>query len=154
MKDINKNAPVHLVETIVINATPQQVWEVMTDVNNWPNWQKNITSAVSETSLAVGNVFNMTNSGDDIKGTFNSVQPFKNFGWESHYEGLDVAHNWTLTALEKQTLVRDEEGMEGPYAEANKAGIQTSIEKSKPEWLAFLKKEVERVNAVNKWLMW
>ena len=104
MKEINKNSPVYLIETVLIHAMPEQVWRVMTGVNNWPDWQKNITKAALETSLVPGNAFNMTNSGDVIKGTFHTVQPYRHFSWESHYKDLSVTHNWTLIQQEGQTL--------------------------------------------------
>ncbi|CAN5189374.1 hypothetical protein BH09BAC4_BH09BAC4_31210 [soil metagenome] len=144
MKEINPYSPVHLIETVLINATPQQVWVVMTGVDNWPDWQPNITRATLAGDLSAGSAFTITNAGDDINATFHTVTPYHFFGWESHYEGLAVTHNWTLVEQDGQTLVQDEEGMEGAFAEANKASIQASIETSKPAWLGYLKREVER----------
>lgn len=44
---VNQNAPVISKNQIEINAPIDRVWETLTDIKNWPQWQK----AVSETTV-------------------------------------------------------------------------------------------------------
>jgi len=44
MKSINKNAPVKCSNTITINASSKKVWDVLTNINNWDNWQTDIST--------------------------------------------------------------------------------------------------------------
>lgn len=42
---INQNAPVISRGKIEINAPVSKVWSVLTLINNWPEWQKDVTEA-------------------------------------------------------------------------------------------------------------
>lgn len=42
---INQNAPVISRGKIEINAPVFKVWSVLTLINNWPEWQKDVTEA-------------------------------------------------------------------------------------------------------------
>jgi len=147
LKIINKNAPIHAKKDILINAPVQKVWELFADINRWPQWQKNITKADATLPLNVGSTFAITNAGIDSQATINALEHNQYLGWESHYSNRDVQHNWHFTTMANGlTLVTDEEAMEGSFAEENKLVIQPLIEKSKTEWLAFLKTEAEKNN--------
>ena len=51
--------------SIVINATPQTVWSILTDFENYPNWNPFISSAEGE--IAVGEKLKITDGGMGFK---------------------------------------------------------------------------------------
>lgn len=57
---------------IIINATPQKVWEILTDFNNYPHWNPFIKSI--EGSLDTGSILKVTIEPEEGKGmTFKPV---------------------------------------------------------------------------------
>ena len=46
--NINANAPVFQANGIFIQATPERVWAVLTDINQWPTWNSKISKATLE----------------------------------------------------------------------------------------------------------
>ncbi|WP_286011410.1 hypothetical protein [Methylovulum psychrotolerans] len=40
LTNIDGNAPVTCSKSLLINATPAQVWAVLTAINQWPDWQR------------------------------------------------------------------------------------------------------------------
>ncbi|MFP3598112.1 SRPBCC family protein [Chryseobacterium sp. SIMBA_029] len=57
---------------IIINAAPQKVWEILTDFNNYPNWNPFIKSIAG--SLDTGSILKVTIEPEEGKGmTFKPV---------------------------------------------------------------------------------
>ena len=42
-KNINQKAPVVSKQSIQINSNAEKVWSVLSDINNWQTWQKDIS---------------------------------------------------------------------------------------------------------------
>ena len=43
--DVDRSAPVVVVQEIDIEAPLHTIWRLHTDVNSWPTWQADITAA-------------------------------------------------------------------------------------------------------------
>ena len=54
---INKNAPVVQSEEIEINAKPVKVWEVLSDIDKWSDWNRNIKNPQTLSVTSVGSKF-------------------------------------------------------------------------------------------------
>ncbi len=63
---IQENAPVKASLEITINASPEKVWGLLTDVKSWPKWQRDITKAEIFGPLQSGTNFSWT-SGANIR---------------------------------------------------------------------------------------
>ena len=55
--EINQQASLVARKEIFIQAQPQVVWKIHTDINSWSHWQPGITSSKLEGALQVGSVF-------------------------------------------------------------------------------------------------
>jgi hypothetical protein len=42
--NIDPLAPVITREEILIHASPKKIWEIQTDVEDWPSWQPDVVS--------------------------------------------------------------------------------------------------------------
>lgn len=150
MKPINNNAPVKCTKTIIINATPQKVWQVLTDINNWPGWQPNITKAQLNDTLQPGTTFDWKADGLKIHSALHTVQPCSQFGWTGYSMSLYAIHNWTLEETPEGTRVIVEESMEGFFARLFKKSLNKSLEKGMLNMLDLLKTECEKSNTAQK----
>ena len=54
---INEKAPIVQSKEIVIDAKPQKVWEVMTDIDRWSDWNGNIKDPQTMEKPTVGSIF-------------------------------------------------------------------------------------------------
>lgn len=144
MKSINNNAPVKCSKTITINASSEKVWAIMTDINNWVNWQTEISNPKLNGELKPETTFDWKTGGAKIHSTLHTVKPFKNFGWTGKTFGMFAIHNWTLTETNGQTTVSVDESMEGFFAKLLKKSFNKTLEKGMQTWLDLLKKECEK----------
>jgi hypothetical protein len=144
MKSINHSAPVKCSKTIVINASSEKVWAVMTNINNWANWQTEISHATLNGPLQPASTFTWKTGGAKINSTLHTVEPFKNFGWTGKTFGMYAIHNWTLSEINGQTQVLVNESMEGFLASLLKKSFNKNLEKGMQNWLDLLKTTCEK----------
>ncbi len=143
MKSINQNAPVKCSKTILINATRQKVWSVVTNINQWDSWQTDITKPILKSELKPGAVFTWKTGGANIQSTLHTVEPYSKFGWSGKGLGMTAVHNWTLKELNGQTEVTVDESMEGLLTSLFKKLFNRNLEKGMTHWLQLLKNQCE-----------
>ncbi|MFM9986343.1 MAG: SRPBCC family protein [Flavobacteriales bacterium] len=143
MKSINTNAPVKCSKSITINASIEKVWSVITNINEWANWQTDISNLKLNGDLKRNTTFNWKTGGAKIHSTIHTVEPSKNFGWTGKTFGMYAIHNWKLTELNGQTTVEVDESMEGFLAGLLKKSFNKNLEKGMVKWLELLKQECE-----------
>lgn len=144
MKSINNNAPVKCSKTITINASSEKVWAVMTNINNWANWQTDIRNPKLNGALKPETTFDWKTGGVTIHSTLHTVDPFKSFGWTGKTFGMFAIHNWILTETNGQIQVSVDESMEGVFAKLFKKSFNKNLEKGMQNWLDLLKQECEK----------
>ena len=144
MKCINNNAPVKCSKTIIINASIEEVWQVMTNIDNWANWQTDIIKPKLNGELKPETTFDWKTGGAKIHSTLHTVEPYKNFGWTGKTFGMFAIHNWTLIETNGKTKVSVDESMEGFFAKLFKKSFNKNLEKGMQTWLDLLKVECEK----------
>ena len=144
MKGINNNAPVKCSKSIVIAAPSPKVWAVLTNINNWANWQPEISKPKLNGELQPNTTFDWKTGGVKIHSTLHTVEPFSQFGWTGKTFGMLVIHNWKLTDVKGETSVLADESLEGFLASLFKKLFINKLEKSMQVWLNLLKKECEK----------
>lgn len=126
--EANKNAPVYYSETIIINASTETVWKKLTDIENWPQWQKSIEFVKLNGNLEPETTFDWKNGSSKIHSTLHTVDIPNFIGWTGKSMGINAIHNWKITNLENKTEVFVEESMDGFLAKLMK-GYLTKIVK-------------------------
>lgn len=145
--NINAQAPVQQAKQILIAASPEKIWSVLTNVNNWVKWNKKITQARMEGPAIKGARFRWTVNGAKINSEFHTVEPFRTLGWSGTTFGGSAIHNWVLEPREDQTLVKVEESMEGWLIALFKTKMNRDLERDMEFWLEKLKLESEKTEA-------
>lgn len=116
----------------------------MTNIDQWANWQTDISKSKLNGSLKPNTTFDWKAGGAKIHSTLHTVEPYKQFGWTGKTFGMYAIHNWTLTEENGQTKVSVDESMEGFLAGLFKKSFNKNLEKGMQTWLVLLKKESEK----------
>ncbi|MDD3787073.1 MAG: SRPBCC family protein [Petrimonas sp.] len=110
----NKNAPVYYSGKIIINSSAENVWKILSDIDNWPQWQKAIEYARLNGELTPGTTFDWKNGSSKIHSTLHTVKAPNYIGWTGKSMGINAVHSWKITSLGNGTTeVFVEESMEG-----------------------------------------
>jgi hypothetical protein len=141
--EINQQAPLVAKKEIFIQAQPQVVWKIHTDINSWSQWQPSITLSKLEGSLIVGAVFQWKSGGITINSTVQVVEPNERIGWTGKAIGTQAKHIWTLKPHKDGTLLTTEESMDGWLIKVLKVVMPKFLEESLDIWLQSLKKQAE-----------
>ncbi|MEW6505118.1 MAG: SRPBCC family protein [Chloroflexota bacterium] len=109
--EINSNAPARARREMLIHAPIEKVWQIQTDLENWPKWQPDITFVKLEGELQEGTTFRWKAQGLSITSRLHTVQPPQRIGWTGTAPGMSAVHNWTFEARGDDTLVITEESL-------------------------------------------
>jgi hypothetical protein len=141
---VNAAAPVTCIKAIRINASPEKVWSVLTDINNWSSWQPDIKKAFVTEPITPGVTFGWVSGGANIHSTLHTVTPLKAFGWKGKSMGILAIHNWSIEQQDDVVTLRVNESMEGFVAKMLKGYLNKNLDHGLDRWLMFLKQECER----------
>jgi uncharacterized protein YndB with AHSA1/START domain len=141
--EINQDAPLVARKEIFIQAQPQVVWKIHTDINSWSQWQTGIASSKLDGPLTAGAVFQWKPGGMTINSTIEVVEPNERIGWTGTAIGTQARHIWTLKPQKDGTLLTTEESMDGWLTRALKVMMPRFLEESLDTWLQSLKKQSE-----------
>lgn len=142
---IDAAAPVITRDDIVIKAPLHRIWQIQTDVRNWPAWQPGVTAAHVQTPgrLRTGSTFRWLVEGLDVTSTVKQVRPMRRIVWGGPGNGITAVHVWTFTPTRDGVLVHTEESWAGAPVDANVAYAQAALDASLDAWLHNLKKAAE-----------
>jgi hypothetical protein len=139
---IQENAPVKASVETTINAAPEKVWGLLTDVKNWPTWHPGITKADISGPIQNGTAFTWT-SGAEIHSQIALVRPVQELAWTGTAFGAKAIHVWTLQRLTgERTLVKTTESMDGFLLTLFYSSKK--LQESDQRWLNDLKAAAER----------
>lgn len=145
--NINQKAPVVQAKDIFINANIELDWSLLTKIDQWPRWNKNIKKTYLQKAPAVGIAFTWQSNGSKIKSKIHTYDIHKAIGWSGEAFGAKAIHNWYLKPAEKGTKICVEESMEGWLVSLMKNKMNRFLEKDMTHWLKCLKVECEKVNS-------
>jgi len=141
---INQEAPVIQTKEIFINAAPEKVWDVLTNIKNWGAWNNRIKKARLKDALKVGTVFTWKTNGSKIKSKIHTYKTNQILGWTGKAFGAKAIHNWYLEPIENGTRIKVEESMEGWIIQLMKNKMNSILKEDMFFWLEQLKRESEK----------
>lgn len=142
--NIDNSAPLKARKEIVIAAPLETVWALLTDIERWPQWQPDVSSARLEGALAVGTVFRWKAKGLGIVSTVQALEQGRCIGWTGNSVGMRAVHIWTLEPQGDGVRVATEESLSGWLAQTMKIFDPNFLEKSLEGSLQVLKARAER----------
>lgn len=126
---INENAPARTKNQIEISAPIEIVWKILTNIDDWPKWQKSVSEAVMMGSVEEGTKFNWKAGGLSFKSCIHTSKPNKEFGWTGVTFGASAIHNWKFAEKGNKTIVNVEESLQGVFPKFFKGFFQKELDK-------------------------
>jgi uncharacterized protein YndB with AHSA1/START domain len=140
--DINRSAPAVAEHGAVVDAPPERVWFVLTEIDAWPQWQKSVSRAHLDGALEPGATFRWR-AGLSMVSTLRVVEPPHRVAWEGRARGVYARHVWTLERTDGRTLVETAESFEGTLVRALRPLMQRVLQKGLDDALSGLKAAAE-----------
>lgn len=141
--EINEDAPVVLAKGIIINAEPEKIWDVLTDIERWSDWNSKIKNPTIKEKATNGVSFTWKTNGSKIKSQIHTFERFKAFGWTGKAFGARAIHNWFLEPTKTGIRVIVKESMHGWLVRLFKRKVNNTVEEDMTYWLEQLKIESE-----------
>ena len=112
---INQDAPVKSHGEIVIEASTDKVWQILTKINDWPSWQSEVTESNLNEVLKEGAEFKWKAGGLSFTSQIHTVEQKTRFGWTGKTFGASAIHNWFFKVEGGNTVIRVEESLQGVF---------------------------------------
>jgi len=138
---INENASIRDRQSIIINAPIQRVWDVLTHINDWPNWYEDIKSAACD-KVEAGAAFSWALKSTHLKSEFQLVEEPTQLAWTGKSKMVKAIHVWNLEAADDQTIVTVEKSIEGFLIPV--FSRQSKVHDDLMAWIDALKVESEK----------
>lgn len=136
---IDPNSPATHEASIQISATPLRVWEIMSDIENWPRWNDDIQTAKLNGKLAKGTTFTWKAGPGTIISTLEVVDKPQHLGWSGKLFGIKAVHLWRIEPKGKITIVTTEESWDGLLPKLFKGYSKKTLKKAIDNGLSQLK---------------
>jgi uncharacterized protein YndB with AHSA1/START domain len=138
------NAPVVAESELEIEARPEAVWDVLTNVEEWPSWNPDVKSVSVQGKLEEGSTFRWKAGPGTIKSTIQQVDPPSRIAWTGTTFGIKAVHVYVLEPRGAKTLVRTTETYDGLVARLFRKQLRKTLDRALVEGLQHLKAELER----------
>ncbi|MCK7476761.1 MAG: SRPBCC family protein [Candidatus Moduliflexus flocculans] len=140
---INREAPAVGSATAWVEAPPEKVWRILSDLANWPNWNNGVSKIRVDGHVAAGTAFVWKAGGTKIVSRLEQVAPPLRIAWSGKIFGIRAVHVWDLAAEAGGTRVRTEESFEGPLARLFPGFARKTIDRALAGAISSLKAESE-----------
>ena len=111
-------APAIGVADAFIEAPIETVWGILSDLENWPTWNKSVSKIRVDGPIAAGTSFFWVGNGSKIVSRLEEVDPPRRIAWTGKLFGIRATHVWELEEKGQGTQVHTEESFEGLGREA------------------------------------
>ncbi|MCB9000185.1 MAG: SRPBCC family protein [Bacteroidales bacterium] len=118
---------------IIINASNQHVFEILSNIKKWPEWQSSVIKVEIDGNAEVDKTFKWKAGGLNIKSKLHTVNPDSEIGWTGRIWWIKAVHNWYLTEEGGQTKVIVKESLKGLGSSMMRKSLEEGMKKNLDE---------------------
>jgi len=141
--EVNHEAPATGIAEVFIQAPPEKVWRILSELEKWPSWNKSVSMIRVNGPLETGTSFEWTTGGSRIISRLKEVDPPRKIAWSGRMLGIRAIHVWELKAEGEGTRVRTEESFDGIVATLLRGLMKKTLAKALAQGTASLKAAAE-----------
>jgi hypothetical protein len=142
--DVDRSAPAVASGSIEIEAPPEVVWDVLTNIEAWPSWNPEVRTATVDGELRPYATFRWKAGPGTITSTIQELDPPNRITWRGSTVGIRAIHVYRLEAGPSGTSVVSEESWAGLPVRLLRGFLGRQLQKSTDAGLQHLKREAER----------
>jgi uncharacterized protein YndB with AHSA1/START domain len=142
--DVDREAPVVARAEEQVAAPPESVWELVTGVDRWPEWNFDVKSASLDGGLAPGSTFRWKAGPGTIVSTLRTVEPPREVSWTGKTMGIAAVHVYRLEPADGGTHIVSEESWAGLPVRLLRRRMAKTLQTGLDQGLAHLKTAAER----------
>lgn len=129
---------------VEIAASPQRVWDLLSNMDKWPKWNALVQRAELRGPLQRGSVLKWKSKGLTIISTLQEVTPNHRLIWTGKAFGTRAIHTWELEETDQGVVLRTAETFDGWLPKLMPKTMQRMLDETLPAWLETIKSEAER----------
>lgn len=139
---INENASIRDQHSIIINAPIEEVWEILTNLKEWPSWYSNVKRMEVDDMIEEGTQFKWTLGRVKSISQIQRLARPNTFSWTGKSKWVKRIYVWNLEADENQTIVTVSSSLQGTFTVLveNHQKVYTQL----INWLECLKSKSEK----------
>lgn len=138
---INENAGIRDSHSIIINADIEKVWDVLIDMEKWPEWNPEVKRVSLEGEVVDGTNFTWTQGRTHGKSQIQSVKKPNSLTWTSKAKFVKRIYVWSLESDEGQTIATVSASFQGTFVVL--AENHQKVYHDLLNWLELLKAKTE-----------
>ena len=142
--EIDKTAPAIAEGQIQIDAPPEVVFEILSDLSGWPSWNSDIRSISVSGPVQPATRFRWRAGGATMSSMLKVVTPSSEIGWTGKAMGINAVHVFQLEGRNGGTLARSQESFRGFIPSVLKSYSRKILQRGIDSILSALKVESER----------
>lgn len=145
-----KTSDFYIHNEIEINASPEQVWQLLIQSKNWINWYDGIQNIKFEDSTQQ-NLTKFTkvfwnSMGQSLNNIVTELLPKERLAWTFEEAKIQGHHAWLIIPTAYGCKVITDESQTGKLAKLQKVFLPRKLMKQHEKWLWLLKQEAEKNN--------
>lgn len=145
MIDADRDAPVFVAADVEVDASPEAVWDTLTDLDSWPVWHPGVKAMAADGPFAVGSEFRWSAGPGMIRSEVVTADRPSTAAWKGQHGGINAVHVWTIAPVGPTTThVHTEESWSGLLPRVLRTTLQHTLKKSIDKALPAIKAEAER----------
>ena len=139
----DRDAPVFSEGQIDVAATPEELWDIMANFENWPSWNPDVQSVTLEGPVVEGTTFRWKAGATRLVSTLRVVERPHLLGWTGRTMGIRAIHVWRFAASPDGSIARMEESFDGAVATLFRKRLQRQLDETTVKGLELLKAAAE-----------
>lgn len=143
---IDQYAPVTVRGEIEVAARPELIWDLLTRMDHWSEWNPDVKTA-SQPTIEEGAVFWWKSGPAKLTSTLSQIDRPRTLAWTGTSMGMKAIHIWRLESDGQTTLARTEESWSGRLPRLLPSLMRRSLQRTLDRWLHHLKIEAEARSA-------
>ena len=148
MTDVDSHATVYARHELAVEAPPEVLWDLHTDVERWPLWHPHVVEAALSEPFAVGAAFTWRSAlhyprNETMTNHIEVVEKPRLVTWSGRARGARAFQSWRFEPTPNGTLIITEMALRGWFVWLFRKRKRESLPRSLESWAAALKTEAE-----------
>jgi len=141
--EVSREAPAIGVAETFMKASIETVWQVLSDFEGWPNWNKSVLKIQLNGPVKAGTSFVWVAGGSKIVSKLEEIDAPNRLAWSGKTFGIRAVHVWKFAQEDEGTYVHTEESFEGLIARLFPGLMKKILAKALDQTIMALKAEAE-----------